>query len=51
LITVINTYAGAKCPLLKGFNLAEKGLSRTYVWKMKPDKFQLEFRHIFLAAR
>lgn len=25
LIALINTYMGAKCPLLTGFNLAEKG--------------------------
>lgn len=50
MITMYKYLQREKIPGPKGlFNLAEKGITRTNCWKLKPDQFKLEIRHSFIV--
>lgn len=44
-------FTGRKHWVLKDYNLAEKSVIKTNGWKLKPDKFKLEVRHIFCNTK
>lgn len=49
---MITVYNCKKIPDTKRlFNLAEKGIKRATVLKLKPDKFRLGIRHASVTAR